>query len=119
MYIEGFVVPVPAANKEAYRKFAADTWPLFKEFGALRLVEAWGDNVPEGKLTDFYRSVAAEPGEVPVFAWLVWPSRAVRDSAQERMRTDARMQPPTDAPFNMQRMIFGAFEVLVDEGEKV
>lgn len=119
MYIEGFVIPVPNGNRDAYRQMAAEAWPLFKEFGALRLVECWGDDIPEGKVTDFYRSVGGEAGENVVFSWIVWPSKEVRQSAQERMMTDERMKPPENPPFNMQRMIYGGFEVLLDEGEKV
>jgi uncharacterized protein YbaA (DUF1428 family) len=63
-YVQGFVVAVPAANKEAYRKHAADAAPIFREFGATRIVEAWGDDVPDGKLTDFKGAVQATPDEV-------------------------------------------------------
>src|SRR3546814_16712216 len=91
-YVEGFVVAVPAANKEAYRKHAAAAAPLFKEFGVTRLVEAWGDEVPDGKVTDFKGAVKAEPAEVVVFGWFEYPSTAARDAAQATMRTDPRMQ---------------------------
>ena len=74
-YVEGFVVAVPAANKEAYRKHAADAAPMFKEFGATRLVEAWGDDVPDGKLTDFKGAVKARPDEVVVFSWFEYPEQ--------------------------------------------
>ena len=112
-YIDGFVVPVPAANKEAYRKVAVLGQALFKEFGALRVVECWGDDVPDGKVTDFKGAVKAEPGEVVVFSWIEWPSKAVRDAGQKKMMEDPRMQELT-MPFDGKRMIYGGFETLVD-----
>ncbi len=115
-YVQGFVVPVPAANKEAYRKLAADLAPLFKEFGATRLVEAWGDDVPDGKVTDFKGAVKAEPDEVVVFSWLEFPSKAVADTAHEKMMSDPRTKDMGAAiPFDGKRMIFGGFETMIDE----
>jgi uncharacterized protein YbaA (DUF1428 family) len=113
-YIDGFVIAVPAANKDAYRELAATVAPVFKEHGALRLVECWGDDVPDGKITDFRRAVQAEAGENVVFSWIVWPSKAVRDGAHKKVMEDPRM-PKGAAPFDGKRMIFGGFEVLLDE----
>ncbi len=112
-YIDGFVVPVPAANKEAYRKVALQGQTLFKEFGAVRVVECWGDDVPDGKVTDFKGAVKAEAGEVVVFSWIEWPSKAVRDAGQKKMMEDPRMQ-ELMLPFDGKRMIYGGFETLVD-----
>jgi uncharacterized protein YbaA (DUF1428 family) len=115
-YIEGFVIAVPAANKDAYARHAAEAAPLFKDFGATRVVESWGDDVPEGKLTDFRRAVKAKEDEVVVFGWMEYPSRQARDAANEKMRSDPRMQEMGAAmPFDGQRMIFGGFEPIVDE----
>ena len=113
-YFDGFVIAVPAANKEAYRKHAADSMSMFREFGATRQVETWGDDVPDGKVTDFKRAVKAEAGETVVFSWIVWPSKQVRDAGNEKMKTDPRMQMTPDTPFDGKRMIFGGFEVLLD-----
>jgi uncharacterized protein YbaA (DUF1428 family) len=115
-YVQGFVVPVPTANKEAYRKLAADLAPVFKELGATRLVEAWGDDVPDGKLTDFKGAVKAKPDEVVVFSWLEFPSKAVCDAAHEKMMSDPRMKDMGSAmPFDGQRMIYGGFTSMLDE----
>lgn len=115
-YIDGFVVPVLAGNKEAYRAMAARAAPVFMDHGATRMVECWGDDVPEGKVTDFRRSVKAEEGEVVVFSWIVWPSKAARDEGMKKAMEDPRLQ-SKDMPFDGQRMIFGGFTVLLDTGE--
>lgn len=115
-YVEGFVVAVPAANKETYRKHAADAAPLFKEFGVRRMVEAWGDDVPDGKVTDFKGAVKAEPGEVIVFSWFEYPSREARDAANQKIMTDPRMKEMgASMPFDAKRMIIGGFASIVDE----
>jgi uncharacterized protein YbaA (DUF1428 family) len=114
MYIDGFVIPVPAGNKDAYIDSARKVWTLFKEFGATRLVEAWGDDVPKGKLTDFYGSVKTEPNEIVVFSWVEWPSKAVRDEGQKKMMSDPRMKELGTMPFDGKRMIFGGFTPVLD-----
>lgn len=117
-YFEGFVVAVPAANREAYRKQAADAAPLFKQFGVTRHVEAWGDDVPDGKLTDFKDAVKAEPDEVVVFSWFEYPDRATRDAANEKIMSDPRMKEMGEnMPFDGQRMIYGGFEAISDQGD--
>ena len=113
-YIEGFVVPVRNESKEAYREMAAKVAKGIMRCGASRLVEAWGDDVPHGKQTDFYRAVGAEEGENVVFAWIVWPSKQARDEGHEKMMADPEMQPGPDVPFDMKRMIFGGFEPMLD-----
>jgi len=114
-YVEGFVAAVPAANKESYRKHAAEAAPLFKEFGATRMVECWGDDVPEGKLTDFRRAVQAKEDEVIVFSWIEYPSKEVRDAANERIMSDPRMKAMGHTmPFDGKRMIFGGFVPILD-----
>jgi uncharacterized protein YbaA (DUF1428 family) len=116
-YIDGFIIPVPAAKKEAYRKMAAAAQAVFKEHGASRVVECWGNDVPDGKVTDFKRAVNAEAGENIVFSWIVWPSKAARDAGNKKVMQDPRMQPGSDMPFDGKRMIFGGFEILLDSGE--
>ena len=115
-YVEGFVAAVPVANKEAYKKHAAAAAPLFKEFGVTRVVEAWGDDVPEGKVNDFRGAVKAKDDEVVVFSWFEYPSKAARDAANQKIRTDPRMKAMGgQMPFDGQRMIIGGFAPIVDE----
>jgi uncharacterized protein YbaA (DUF1428 family) len=117
-YIEGFVVAVPAANKEKYRLHAEGALDFFKGLGVTRMVETWGDDVPDGKVTDFKRSVQARPDEVVLFSWLEYPSKAVRDAANDRMMNDPGMKDMgKDMPFDGQRMIFAGFETLVEDGK--
>lgn len=116
-YIEGFVVAVPADRQDDYRKQAKVAGDLYREFGATRIVEAWGDDVKAGKLTDFRRAVKAEEGEEVVLSWIEFPSRAVRDAAHGKMMADPRAQElGKQMPFDGKRMIFGGFEVILDMG---
>jgi uncharacterized protein YbaA (DUF1428 family) len=110
MYVAGFVIPVPEDKLEAYRKWAAASAELFREYGCLEIVESWEDNVPDGKRTDFRRAVDARPGERIVFSWQVWPDRASVDAAEARMREDRRFDIPGDIPFDPGRLIYGGFE---------
>ena len=116
-YVEGFVLAVPAANREAFRAHAESLAPLFRECGIQRQVECWGDDVPRGKTTDFYGAVQAKEEENVVFAWFEYPDKAARDAANEIMRTDPRMMPTEAPPFDAKRMIFGGFVPIVEEGE--
>ncbi|MEA3003939.1 MAG: hypothetical protein QOH81_2727 [Sphingomonadales bacterium] len=118
-YVDGFVIPVTPGKKDAYREMAKMAAKVFIDHGALRLVECWGDDVPHGKVTDFYRAVDAQEGEGLVFSWIVWPSREARDEGSRKVMADPRMQPGPDMPFDMKRMIFGGFELLLDTGETV
>ncbi|MBE7185809.1 MAG: DUF1428 domain-containing protein [Methylobacterium mesophilicum] len=114
-FIDGLVIPVPTANKEAYREHARKAAEIFKEFGATRLVECWADDVPRGKTTDFQGAVKLEEGETVVFAWIEWPSRQVRDAGHGKMMNDPRMEAMGDMPFDGKRMIYGGFDPIVDE----
>ena len=113
-YVDGFVLAVPTANREAYIASAAKAWPIFKEFGATRHVECWGDDVKDGKLTDFKRAVQATTDEVVVFSWIEYPSKEVRDEVYKKMRDDPRMA-EMDMPFDGKRMIYGGFAPVFDE----
>jgi uncharacterized protein YbaA (DUF1428 family) len=114
-YIDGFVVPVPTANKETYRKVARNASKVFKEYGALGIVECWGDDVPEGKVTSFPMAVQLKPDETAVFSWIMWPSRAARDEGMKKAMADPRLKEGMDPmPFDGQRMIYGGFQVIVE-----
>lgn len=116
-YIEGFLVPVPLANKEAYKTAATRMVEMVKEFGVRRMVENWGDEVPDGKVTDMRRAVQATPEETVVFSWFEYPDRAARDATNAKMMEDPRMEDMgKDMPFDGMRMVYGGFETLVDEG---
>jgi uncharacterized protein YbaA (DUF1428 family) len=117
-YVEGFVLPVPAQNKDEFYRHAALVGEFLREFGVRRQVEAWGDDLPDGKVTDFRKSVQAQEGEEVVFAWFEYPDRAARDAANARMMSDARMaEMGPSAPFDGKRMIIGGFDSILDEGE--
>jgi uncharacterized protein YbaA (DUF1428 family) len=113
-YVDGFVLAVPAGNKEEFRRHAAAAAALFKEFGAARVVECWGDAVPDGQVTDFRRAVKAEAGEVVVFSWIEYPSKEIRDAAVAKMMSDPRMQSLGEMPFDGRRMVMGGFVPVVD-----
>ena len=112
-YIDGFVAAVPTANRERFTKHAQETAAIFKECGALRVVECWGDDVPQGKLTSFPMAVQCKEDETVVFSWIVWPSRQARDAGMKKMMNDQRMKPET-MPFDGKRLIYGGFQAVVD-----
>jgi uncharacterized protein YbaA (DUF1428 family) len=114
-YVDGFVIAVPTSNREKYRTHAEAAAKVFKEHGALQLVECWGDDVPEGKLTSLPMAVKLKSDETVVFGWIVWPSRAARNEGMKKVMADPRSQPDTNPmPFDGKRMIYGGFEVIVD-----
>ena len=116
-YFEGFIVPVPEANKDAYLKHATSASGLFNEVGVRRMVESWDSDVPEGKVTDFRKAVDAKPDEKIVFSWFEYPSRQERDAANEKFMSDPRMEEMgKNMPFDGKRMIMGGFDAIVEEG---
>ena len=114
-YIDGFVAAVPTANRDAYRRHAEQAAAVFKEHGAIKVVECWGDDVPEGKVTSFPMAVQRKADETVVFSWIVWPSKSVRDAGMAKVMADSRLQPDVNPmPFDGKRLIYGGFEVLVE-----
>src|SRR6478672_11668194 len=117
-YFEGFILAVPEANKDAFRDHAYQVADFAREFGVTRQLEAWEDDVPEGKVTDFRKAVNAKPDEKIIFSFFEYPSKAVRDAANEKFRSDPRLPPLAEkTPFDGKRMILGGFEAIVEEGE--
>lgn len=118
-YIDGFVIAVPAANKQKFIDHAKTMDSVFLELGAIRVLECWGDDVPDGKLTDFRRAVQATADEVVVFSWIEWPNKAVRDAGMGKMESlmtsDPRFDPAKNPmPFDGKRMIYGGFAPVVE-----
>jgi len=108
-YVDGFVAAVPKANKDAYMTHARAAAERIKQWGATRVVENWGDDVPTGETTDFQRAVLAKPDEVIVFSWIEYPDKATRDAVNKKMMSPEGMQGIPDMPFDGRRMIFGGF----------
>ena len=118
IYIDGFVIAVPKANKEKFIQHARAGDSVFYDLGAKRILECWEDDVPNGKVTDFRRAVQASEDEAVVFSWIEWPDKATRDAAmakmEDLMKTDPRMNPEKNPmPFDGKRMIYGGFAPVV------
>jgi uncharacterized protein YbaA (DUF1428 family) len=113
-YVDGYLIPVPTAKKDDYRRLAESAAVIFKDHGALTVVECWGDDVPEGKVTSFPMAVKRKEDETVVFSWITWPSKEARDVGMKKAMEDPRMDHDMkNMPFDGQRMIFGGFQVIV------
>ena len=116
-YYTGLVAAVPTARKQDYVDHAAASWDVFRAYGAQRMVETWGVDVPHGKVTDFHRAVEARDDETVVFSWIAWPDRATCDAAWQDMQKDKAMDGLPEMPFDGSRMIYGGFEPVYAQGE--
>ena len=115
-YIEGLVAAVPTKNKDKFIEHARSAAAVFKEHGAVRIVECWGDDIPAGDVTSFPMAVKCKSDETVVFSWIVWPSREVRDAGMEAVMNDARMsEEENPMPFDGTRLIYGGFHKIMDE----
>ncbi len=122
-YIDGFVIAVPTANRQKFIEHAKLGDSVFVDLGATRIVECWGDDVQDGKVTDFRRAVQAKDDETVVFSWIEWPDKKTRDAAMQTMMgwmenpetADPRMDPEKNPmPFDGKRLIFAGFQPVVD-----
>ena len=113
-YIQGFLVAVPKANKQAYLASAQGAAPIFQEYGAIRVMETWSEDIADGKVTDFKRAVQAKDDEAIVFSWIEWPDKQTYDAASKKMETDPRWKEMPEMPFDGSRMIWGGFEPIFD-----
>lgn len=116
-YVDGFVVPVPKSNIEAYRQMSTRCGEIWREHGALEFRECVGEDVKPGKLTSFPQSVDLQEGETVFFSWIVYESRAKRDEVNDKVMKDPRMadmMKPENMPFDGKRMIYGGFDMIVD-----
>ena len=114
-YVDGFLLAIPTANKEVYRQYAQDAAVVFKEHGALSLVECWGDDVPVGKINSMHTAVLRKDGETVVFSWITWPDKATRDAGMQKVFADPRSAATmANMPFDGSRMIYGGFEMIVN-----
>lgn len=112
-FLDITVIPVPTAGKAAYLEHSRQSTVFFKAQGALKVTECWGEDVPDGKATDFKRAVQLKTDETVAVGWITWPDRATRDKAWEVLMQDERMM-KLDMPFDGKRMIFAGFDVLID-----
>ncbi len=113
-FIEGFVAAVPTANKDEYIRHAKEAAAIFKDHGATRLVECWGEDVPDGEKTSFPLAVQCQDDETVVFSWAAWPSREARDAGMPKVMADSRMM-NNPMPFDASRLIYGGFQMVVYE----
>ncbi len=112
-YIDGFIASVPNENKEKYIEHAKIMAAVLKENGALKIVDTWGEDVPDGELTSFPMAVKKEENETVIFSWVVWPSKAVREAAWEKAMQDPRMDNEKNPmPFDGKRIVYGGFDVV-------
>lgn len=117
MYIDGFLIPVPTARKDEYRAHEEKWWPAFRDLGATGLMVAWGDDIPDGRWTDFRRAVDARDDETPVLCWMTWPDRATRDAAHQAFMERADIDPSMmDMPFDGKRLVMGGFAPIFQGG---
>jgi len=114
-YVDGFVAAVPESNKDKFIAHAKIMAAVFKDYGALRVVDTRGDDVPEGEVTSFPLAVQKKDGEVIVFSWVIWPSKEVRNAGWQSSMEDPRMNADTNPmPFDGKRLIYGGFDMVSD-----
>ena len=116
MYVQGFLIAVPEDKKDAYTAMARDAADRFRAYGVTEIVEAWEEDVADGKVTDFRMATKAEPGEEIVFSWMIWPDRETCDEAAGKMQDDPFFQEMGEMPFDGMRMMWGGFSPIFTMG---
>ena len=118
MYVTGFVIPVPEDRKDEYLRWAELSAEILKDYGCIEIVEAWEDDIRDGKLTDFRRAVQAEPGEKIVFCWKIWPNKASLEAGEAQLHEDPRLDNSGEPPFDARRLVLGCFETMFTFGRE-
>lgn len=113
MYINSYILAVPAAKKKQYMKIAEQYAGIASEYGAIEIFENWERDVPDGKLTDYRKAVKAKPGEKIVVSWVIWPDRRTAELAHKKLYEDPRLAQMGPMPFDGKRMVMGNFEPIV------
>ena len=114
-YVDGVLIAVPTARKEAFIAYARALNALFLACGATACVDCWGEEVPAGEVTDFPRAVQAREDETVVFSWITWPDKAARTAGWEKAMADPRWKTFETMPFDARRMIYGGFDMVAGE----
>lgn len=118
MYVTCFVIPVPEARMDDYRRWAKMSAEILKDYGCIEVVEAVGDMLPVGKQTDFFKAVKAEPGEAIVLAWKIWPNKESLEAGEAALHASGRLDSGGEPPFDASRLIVGCFDPIFTEGRQ-
>ncbi len=114
-YVDGFVAAVPTLNKEVYMEHSKIAAAVFKEYGALKVIDCWGDDVPDGEVTSFPMAVKKQDNESILFGWIIWPDKSTRDSGMQKALVDPRMSVENNPPpFDGKRLIYGGFQIILE-----
>ncbi len=116
MYVTGFITPVPEDKREAYLRWAEMSAEILKDYGCIEIVEAWEDNIPNGKVTDFRRAVQAQPGEKIVLSWKIWPDKESLEEGEAKLHESGRLDTGGEPPFDARRLVLGCFESVFTMG---
>ena len=122
LYVDGYVIPIPKKKLSAYKRMATVASKVWRKHGALEYRECIGDDLKIKGVVSFLKSSKSKPGEIPIFAWVVYKSRAHRDAVNAKVMKDPKMlammtamkKDPKKVPFDMRRMAYSGFKVLID-----
>lgn len=117
VYVDGFVLPVPKKNIDAYKRMARKAGKIWMEYGALDFKECVGDDLNIKGMLSFTKGIKVKQGETVMFSWITYKSRAHRDKVNAKVMADPRLKMPGSMPFDPKRMMYGGFKSLVDLGK--